>query len=225
MDKKDKTNEDISLFDVDLDLFLKLDDGFEELENEKPEKNKDFTPEVALEPMERTMILEWTEAIMSSIFLVVFVFLFIARPVGVDGDSMLPTLTHGDNLILTNFFYSPDYGDIVVLAPDSYQDGEKAIVKRVIATEGQEININFATGDVLVDGVIIDEPYINDRTYLYEGVDFPQIVPENCIFVLGDNRNKSTDSRDPSIAMVPVDCILGRVVFRISPTSNIGFLK
>lgn len=214
----------VELYDVDVDLFLNLDDKDENIENDT-KKNIDEYDDIALEPMKKSMLFEWTEALIVAVFAVVFIYTFLARPVGVDGESMLPTLEHGDNLIISTFFYKPEYGDIIVLTSDTYYDGEKALVKRVIATEGQEIDIDFDTGKITVDGSILDEPYIYEETHLYEGVDFPQVIPEDCVFVMGDNRNHSTDSRSADIGMVPTDCILGQVIFRILPISDIGIIK
>ncbi|MFI3226752.1 MAG: signal peptidase I [Clostridia bacterium] len=222
MEQKDENIEqdDVELYDADVGLYLELD----EIENTPKETNQDID-EIALEPMEKPILFEWVEALIVAVFTVIFVFIFIARPVGVDGESMLPTLNHGDNLIISNLFYEPSYGDIVVLTADNYYNGEKALVKRIIATEGQEIDIDFNTGEVSIDGVVIDEPYIYETTHLYEGTDFPQVVPENCVFVMGDNRNNSTDSRTKDIGMVPIDCILGRVIFRILPINDIGIVE
>ena len=170
-------------------------------------------------------LFEWVEALIVAIFFVIFIFIFIARPVGVSGSSMEPTLSNGDNLIISNFMYAPKKGDIIVLAKDTFENGEKSIVKRIIATEGQTVDIDFEKGEVYVDGVQLNEPYINEKTYLYEGVDFPVVVPEDNVFVLGDNRNHSSDSRSIDIGMIPKDCILGRVVFRMLPFSEMGTVE
>lgn len=158
--------------------------------------------------------------------LVTLIFVFVVRLVGVNGDSMLPTLENGDLLILeSNFLYSGDdlkYGDIVVLNVPTYESSSDGpIVKRIIATEGQEVNIDFETGAVYVDGVLLDEPYINSATnYNWDGeygLEYPAVVPENCVFVLGDNRNNSMDSRYAPIGMVDERCILGKVLLIAFP--------
>ena len=153
---------------------------------------------------------------------VTILFVFAVRLVGVVGDSMYPTLHNGDRLtLLSNFLYEPQVGDIVVLKAVHF-DEDSPIVKRVIADEGQTIDINFATGDVWVDGVLLDEPYINDPTTREEGMTFPLTVPENCIFVMGDNRLYSTDSRNPSIGCVDKRYVLGKALQIVLPISRFG---
>ncbi len=156
--------------------------------------------------------------------LITIIFVFVVRLVGVDGDSMLPTLHDRDYLLLeSNFLYGPDRvenGDIVVLNVPYYKD-RGPIVKRVIATEGQTVDIDFEEGLVYVDGELLEEAYIKEPTYLSwgekDGLEYPATVPEDCIFVLGDNRNDSMDSRFAEIGMVDQDCILGRVLFILLP--------
>lgn len=160
---------------------------------------------------------------------VTLVFVFIIRLVGVKGDSMLPTLHNQDYLLLeSNFLYSGDdlkYGDIVVLSVPYYEEnGEGPIVKRVIATEGQTVNIDFDTGAVYVDGVMLSETYINTPTnynWGEYGLEYPAVVPENCIFVLGDNRNNSMDSRYAPIGMIDERCVLGKVLVIALPGQTV----
>ena len=152
---------------------------------------------------------------------VTILFVFAVRLVGVDGDSMYPTLHDGDKLtLLSNFLYEPKLGDIIVLKPTTFERGP--IVKRVIAMDGQTVDIDFETGEVWVDGVLQDEPYINTPTTRYEGINFPLTVPENAVFVMGDNRNGSTDSRDPSIGCVDKRYVLGKALQIILPFQRIG---
>jgi signal peptidase I len=136
----------------------------------------------------------------------------------VSGPSMMQTLLDGDRLILlSNVLYkNPKYGDIVVASKESFKDGEP-IIKRVIATEGQKVDIDFENGIVYVDDVPLDEPYTNTPTNLIEGTKFPLIVDKGCVFVLGDNRNFSRDSRDASIMFVDERCVLGKVILRVAP--------
>ncbi len=152
---------------------------------------------------------------------IVLVFTLAVRLIGVDGSSMVPTLHDHDQLLVSRLFYSePKSGDIVVLTKTSFM--REPIVKRIIAVEGQTIDIDFITHEVTVDGNVLYEPYINEETASPGDMDFPQTVPEGCIFVMGDNRNGSTDSRWLRLGMVDKRCILGRVLFRVFPFHQIG---
>ena len=124
-------------------------------------------------------------------------------------------------MLVSGLFYKPKVGDVVVFKKDEYNPN-KALVKRVIAIEGQEINIDFANGLVYVDGEVIEEAYINEATQ--KKLDFigPQTVPEGCIFVMGDNRNHSTDSRCEALGMVDTRYVIGKVLMRIYPLNEIG---
>ena len=149
---------------------------------------------------------------------IVLILLLLFRVVVVSGPSMNTTLVHGDYLLLLNntLYTNPKQGDIVVAAKDSFNDGEP-IIKRVIATEGQWVDIDFETGVVYVDGTALEESYTNTPTNLYEGVEFPLMVEEGCIFVLGDNRNNSKDSRSPEIGLIDEREILGKAIFLFFP--------
>ena len=184
--------------------------------------NEQGNPESALKM--KNEIFDWVQNITFILSAIVVIFIFIIRIVGVDGDSMFPTLHDKDWLITSNLFYEPDYGDIVVLAKDSFIDG-KMIVKRVIATENQTIDIDFEKGIVYVDGEVLDEPYIAEKTLVNRGMTFPFTVSEDCVFVMGDNRNHSSDSRDPSLGEVHESNILGRVILRLWPIKDFGIVK
>lgn len=148
---------------------------------------------------------------------IMLVFVFVVRLVGVKGSSMVPTYSDGDRVVLLSNFISDDYkqGDVVVLIAPDY-DESTPLIKRVIATEGQTININFASGKVYVDNELLDEDYINDiTTYNPGGMNYPVEVPKGCVFVMGDNRNHSTDSRNAKVGFVNKDEVLGKVVFRL----------
>ncbi len=159
---------------------------------------------------------DWIQSLTTALMFCVIVFVFFIRLVYVNGNSMYPTLNNNDLMLVSRFLYTPETGDIVVFKKDAY-DANKALVKRVIATEGQVINMNFETGQVFVDGVELKEDYIRDLTY--NKLDFigPQTVPEGCVFVMGDNRNESTDSRNILIGMVDSRLIIGRVLYVVYP--------
>lgn len=158
---------------------------------------------------------DWVQCLVAALLCGILVFMFVGRIIGVDGSSMFPTLHHTDKIITSNLFYEPDNGDIVVLQTDSFSPDP--IVKRIIATEGQTIDIDFYTGTVYVDGEALQEDYIADLTYTPEDFTGEMTVPEGCVFVMGDNRNASTDSRTASIGMVDKRCIIGKVYFILIP--------
>ena len=151
------------------------------------------------------------------------VFLLMFRLIVVSGDSMFSTLVDGDYLLLlSNVFYQePEHGDIIVISKQTFDDGAP-IVKRVIASEGQIVDIDFQQGIVYVDGLPLEEDYISSPTTVYEGVGFPVIVEEGCYFVLGDNRGVSKDSRSPQIGLIDKREILGKAIFLLLPGTNHG---
>lgn len=163
-------------------------------------------------------ILSYLHDLVFALVSILLVFMFLLRMVIVSGPSMKQTLLDGDRLILlSNVLYkNPKYGDIVVASKDSFKDGE-SIIKRVIATEGQKVNIDFEKGIVYVDDIPLDEPYTNTPTNLMEGTIFPLIVEEGCVFVLGDNRNDSLDSRSFEIGQIDKRELLGKVIFLAIP--------
>lgn len=160
---------------------------------------------------------EWAQALVCSVLTVVLIFTFVVRLIGVDGHSMVPTLQDGDRLMVVNSMLDHNYrqGDIVVLRKDSFL--EEPIVKRVIALGGQTVDIDFSTGSVTVDGKLLEENYINELTLLQEGTQFPLTVPEGSVFVMGDNRNKSSDSRDSRLGTVDTRYLIGKAVFLAFP--------
>ena len=151
-----------------------------------------------------------------AIVMIVFVILF--RIVIVSGSSMYSTLYHGDWLLVSGsvFYKNPQYGDIIVASKSSFNSGEP-IIKRVIATEGQTVDIDFTAGVVYVDGVALDEDYTYTPTNVEEGIVFPITIAEGCIFAMGDNRNGSRDSRDPMIGMIDKREIMGKALFLLFP--------
>ncbi len=161
------------------------------------------------------------QSIVVALVFCVLVFSFLFRIVEVRGSSMRPTLDMDDKVIMSRLFLNPKPGDIVVFKKDSFK--EEPLVKRIIATEGQVIDINFREGKVTVDGVELKEPYIMEPT-TGEAYDFngPITVPENCVFVMGDNRLHSTDSRYSKIGFVDERYIMGKVYFTVFPVKNFG---
>ena len=156
----------------------------------------------------------------------ILVFLLLFRVVVVSGTSMNSTLLDGDYLLLlsSTFYNNPKYGDIIVASKESFDDGAP-IVKRVIATEGQWVDIDFKSGIVSVGDSLdtmqpLDEPYTLTPTNLAEGISFPLQVEQGCLFVMGDNRNGSKDSRNPEIGMVDKREVLGKVFFLFIPGTN-----
>lgn len=163
-------------------------------------------------------IYDFVSVIATAVVAVAFAFIFIFRTVGVVGSSMYPTLENSDRIILSAFTFSPENGDIVVTCqPNESPAIEDVLVKRVIATEGQTVDIDFNKGIVYVDGEALDEPYVNEPTRDREDFDEPVTVPEGYVFVMGDNRNYSTDSRDNRIGLIREEYILGEALFRMMP--------
>lgn len=167
-------------------------------------------------------VLEYAESLTVVFAVMLLIFTFIARPATVDGESMLPTLRNGERLVISNLFYEPAPGDIVVLCGEADREEGRNLIKRIIAVGGQTIDIDFETGEVTVDGEVLDEPYILERTHLDEGTEFPLTVPEGEVFVMGDNRNGSRDSRSLSVGTVKEEYIVGRVLFRFFPFDRFG---
>lgn len=190
--------------------------------NNKKEK-KDQEPQ---DPKQRARsdIYDWIQSLMAALIFCVVLFSFFVRLIDVNGPSMNPTLYEGDKLLVSDLFYKPKAGDVVIFKTDNY-DPEKALVKRIVATEGQEINIDFENGIVYVDGEPLDEPYVAEA--IHSKLDFigPKTVPEGCVFVLGDNRNSSRDSRYSMIGMVDERMILGRAYAVVYPFNVIRWVK
>ncbi len=172
---------------------------------------------------DRQWFYDVVDTMIVALVLVTVVCSCLFRLVGVRGESMLHTLQNGDKLLMFHAFYSePDYGDIVVIARD---DGEP-LIKRVIAKAGDTVEIKESDMKVYLNGEMLEEPYLSFETPPLYGFTGPYTVPEDCVFVLGDNRPASHDSRDlESIGAVNVDDILGKAFFRVSPISSFGWIK
>ena len=176
---------------------------------------------------------EWLDIVVSSVLAVVLIFTFVFRIVSIDGDSMNDTLLNKERIIVTNVFYTPKRGDIVVISRNNEsnianENFKEPIIKSVIATEGQMVEIK--DGKVFIDGILLDEPYIKNynfnkySTYGTEEITYPLIVEEDHIFVLGDNRTESLDSRFAEIGQINKKNVMGKAVFRILPITRFGGL-
>lgn len=185
---------------------------------EKPSFEDQESANIVRAKEQQKNILSYLHDLVFGLVGVLLVFMLVFRVVVVSGPSMMQTLKHGDSLILlSNVFYSePKYGDIIVASKDAFKDGEP-IIKRVIATEGQTVDIDFDAGIVYVDGIALEEPYTNTPTNLREGVSFPLVVDDGCVFVMGDNRNDSLDSRSLDIGLIDKREVLGKVLFLALP--------
>lgn len=165
-------------------------------------------------------LLDWAVSIAVALALALFIRQFVFTLVRVDGPSMQPTLHHNDTLYVNRFMYTPEVGDVIIFKPR--HSPSTPYVKRIIATEGQEVVIDDRKGEVYVDGKLLDEDYISEPLISGGTIEYPYVVPEDCVFVLGDNRNNSLDSRVASVGAVSRDSIIGHVIFRILPFSDFG---
>lgn len=162
---------------------------------------------------------DWILCLIVALVVCVLLFIFVIRVIDVVGGSMNPTLFDSDKMLVSGLFYKPKQGDVVIFKTDDYNP-DKALVKRVIATEGQVVNIDFDNGIVYVDDVPLEEDYIAELTRVKIDFRGPWTVPEGNVFVMGDNRNQSTDSRDKRIGNVDEKEIIGRAYAVIYPFSE-----
>ncbi len=187
---------------------------------QEPSKPRRISPAVR-------SVMEWVETIVMAVVLVAVAFTFVARVITVDGVSMEPTYYNGDRVLVTKLAGQARQGDVVIVVGAL----EEPIIKRVVATEGQTVDFDPEMGEVTVDG----QPLPGSVFGIEDGItfvpdlpgmvmEFPQTVPEGCVFVLGDNRDNSTDSRFVTVGMVDQRNILGKVVFSLYPFSKIGFV-
>ncbi|MBE6629269.1 MAG: signal peptidase I [Ruminococcaceae bacterium] len=180
-------------------------------------------------------LLDYVEMFVFTVIAVILLLSFFFRLCAVSGDSMNNTLLDGEHLIVTNLFYTPDTGDIIVFhqTSDLYDQFNEPIVKRVIATSGEFVKIDYTSAKVYVskDDTFTEEEVLDESQYLYlefgkwkeHGMPSKVFeVPEGHLFVLGDNRNNSADSRSPQVSFVDERRVLGKVLFRITPFSKFG---
>lgn len=167
-------------------------------------------------------VYDWLESAVMAVIFVVLLFTFVGRTSVVSGESMIQTLQNGEMLLISRLGGSFEQGDIVV-ATKPYSHNEP-IVKRVIAVEGQTVDIDFNKGLVYVNGDLLDEPYVNTPTNRRYDQRFPMIVPEGHVFLLGDNRNGSYDSRAEEIGFVDERYIMGKAYYRVLPFSRFSTL-
>ena len=174
-------------------------------------------------------VFEWVDSVVLALVIVMLLFTLFINKVEVKGTSMESTLSEGDQLIITDFNYKPKQGDIIIISRNylntevSAAESKTPIVKRVIAIEGQTVEIK--DGKVYVNDKEIEEPYL-DKALVANGTENKgfydkEIVPEDCVFVLGDNRGVSHDSRSSDIRFVNERYVLGKVLFRIFPFDSI----
>lgn len=173
----------------------------------------------------KSWAIDWLETIVVAFAIVTIIFTFVARVITVDGASMEPTYYDGDRVLVTKLAGEAKAGDVVVITHAL----EKTLIKRVVATEGQVVDFDNEQGELIVDGQVVSGEVYGTRngiTFAPESqgdlLEFPQTVPEGCVFVLGDHRDDSTDSRKVSVGMVDRKNILGKVIFNLYPMSKLG---
>ncbi len=164
---------------------------------------------------------EWVHSLVFAVAIVVIILTFFLRLVDVSGTSMLQTLKSEDKVIVTNFFYTPKHGDIVVISHGA--EYSKPLIKRVIATEGDRLQIDFESETVRVNGELLQEDYIQGHTRDEQG-EIPDVIPEGKVFVMGDNRTVSLDSRSPEIGLIDSKDIIGKAQFVVFPFNHIKFV-
>jgi len=174
-------------------------------------------------PVRFQELFNWMQSIVVVVIFLLGVLTFIGTPLGVHGYSMMPTLDANDRMLVRSIFYAPDRGDVVVLSRRDFEDGT-ALVKRVVALEGDVVNIDAESGLVYVNDMPLHEPYVSELTRRLGSVSFPFAVPAGHVFVLGDNRNRSMDSRDIEIGAVDEREIIGQVVAVFLPLNRARLL-
>lgn len=164
---------------------------------------------------DRLGLYDWLQCVVSAVVAGILIFVFVGRISGIEGPSMMQTLQNGDLVVVSNLLFTPKYGDVVFIKTETY--GNTPIVKRIVATAGQTVSIDFEQGIVSVDGRPLKEEYTNTPTNLREDFEGPVTVPDGKVFVMGDNRDDSTDSRSSAVGFVDTRNILGKVWFVLIP--------
>ncbi len=174
-------------------------------------------------------LFDWAQAMVNAIICIVVLFAFVGCVFRVDGSSMINTLHDKDLLVISDLFFTPQRGDIVMFnkAHTEFLNlGSSGIqpplVKRVVAVGGDTLDIDYAKGLLTINGVPQSEPFLHERMLPRGDISFPLYVPEGYVFCLGDNRNDSTDSRNSHIGLIDRRYILGRVLFRVLPLTQFG---
>ena len=200
----------------------KLDPARGPADSPEEEREREESPKLSDGDALKVDLYFWLQALVMALVGLILVFTFVGRIIGVDGESMMPTLHDRDMLLLQSIGYEPEQGDVVVLSENTFREGAP-IVKRIIAVGGQTVDIDYASNTVYVDGAALDEPYILEPMRELPAEYATHIeVPEGSVFVMGDNRNNSTDGRDPRIGVVDERSILGKAVFVILPFQDAG---
>lgn len=163
-------------------------------------------------------IYSWADVLIFACVAVMIVYTFLFRVVGVSGDSMNPTLKNGDMLVVSAMKTNYQRGDIVVVTQPNQLN--EPLIKRIIAVGGDTVDINFADGTVSINGTALTETYIKEKTEAMGDIAFPVTVPEGCVFVMGDNRNHSYDSRRRNVGFIDERYILGKAEFRLLPAGQ-----
>ena len=211
-----------------------------ELEQEQSKQEQNLAPEseqVVATPVSKKRgvlkeVLDWGVSIAVAVVAVVLINMFVFVQVMVEGSSMVPTLQDGDRLFATRFLYEPQAGDIVVVEPylatgtvkGKLMFGKTLYIKRVVAVGGQTIDIK--NDKVYIDGELKEEPYLEDsvRT-IKQSLSFPVTIPQDSVFVMGDNREHSRDSRDQTVGILREDQVVGKAILRIYPFQSFGVLQ
>lgn len=162
-------------------------------------------------------VFDWLSSLLTALICVLLVMSFFFRVIKVDGTSMEPTLINTDKVIITELFYTPRNGDVVVISHG--EEYAEPLVKRVIAIPGQEIRIDFENNAVYIDGEKLDEPYIQGTTIRGDksSDEINGIIPEGKIFVMGDNRTVSLDSRYKRVDLIDVSSVIGKAQLDVIP--------